>query len=172
MIKLKKTKIEGCYEVAREYFEDERGSFGRLFSDEYIDLEIKHINHSKTNIKGAIRGLHYQLEPYSEIKLVTCLRGSIFDVCVDMRKDSSTYGQHHSIILDSPLKSLIIPKGCAHGLQSLTNVSEIVYASSAYWNKDNERGVNPLDPSLSIKWPIDNVTLSDKDRANYDFKDH
>jgi len=127
---------------------------------------IRQINISCTAKKGTIRGLHLQTPPHSEAKIVRCLRGHVWDVAVDLRRGSPTFGQWYAEEL-SPKKSnaLLIPEGCAHGFQVLEDDSELLYVHSGSWFADAESGVLFDDPELSIPWPLPPVGISERDLA-------
>jgi dTDP-4-dehydrorhamnose 3,5-epimerase len=158
-MKIIKLDIKGAYLIEREEFKDDRGSFSVQFSkkelSEYgIDFEVKQCNLSKNYKAGVLRGLHYQKEPYSEIKLISCLRGSIIDVIVDFRKESPTYLQYQSFELsEENNKSLYIPPMCAHGFQTLRDNTIVSYQVSQYFMPDYYAGLRWNDPKLNIKWP-------------------
>lgn len=149
-------------------FRDNRGSFERLFCPETLqgwkNRPIKQINKSTTKSSGTIRGLHFQHAPYAEAKLITCLRGEVFDVAVDVRYGSPTFGKTFAVLLsESNNKSVIIPEGFAHGFQSLTDNVELVYIHSEFYNRSFEGGVNCFDKDLGIKWPLKCKAISEKD---------
>ena len=156
-IKLKKNK-------------DNRGFFLKLFckeslSSRFNNLDIKQINYSFNKKRGTIRGLHYQRSPYSEQKILYCLKGKIFDVLVDVRKSSKNYLKYKKFILDEKKDEfLIIPKGFAHGFQTLTNNCVILYFHSGLYKKNYESGINPMDDIIKIKWPIKKIIISKKDK--------
>lgn len=164
-----KTKIEGVYVLDLEPRSDARGYFARVFAKEElkknnINFDIVHINRSLTAEKGTIRGLHYQMSPKREDKIVQCLNGSIFDVALDLRKDSKTFGQWVGEELTSKNnKMLLVPKGCAHGFQTLTKNCLVEYFVSEYYSPEHERGLRFNDPYFKINWPIKNAHLSEKD---------
>lgn len=166
-----KTKLNNVYIIELDPRKDKRGYFIRLFAKEElkklgISFNIVHINESKTLKKGTIRGLHLQKKPKQEDKIIRCLKGKIFDVAVDLRKNSPTYGQWISQILtEDNNKLFLVPKGFAHGFQALTNNCIIQYFVTQYYSPASERGVRWDDPLLSISWPIDNPILSDKDNS-------
>jgi dTDP-4-dehydrorhamnose 3,5-epimerase len=115
---------------------------------------------------GAIRGLHYQAAPYSEAKLVRCLRGRVWDVAVDLRPNSPTYGQWHGVELSpEQANALLVPEGCAHGFQVVQEQSELLYLHSGTWVPEAETGVRWDDPRLKISWPLPVADLSDRDQA-------
>tara|TARA_A100001011_G_C14297263_1_gene839035 strand:+ start:2251 stop:2778 length:528 start_codon:yes stop_codon:yes gene_type:complete len=168
-VKLIKTKIKDCYLIKLNKFNDERGYFTRafckkIFKDNSIKNNIFQINFSHSKKKGTIRGLHFQKEPFQEMKIIYCLKGSIYDVIVDLRKNSKSYKRYLGFRISSKNRvGIIVPKGCAHGFQSLESDSEIIYFSTQFYNKLKESGVNFLDPSINIKWPLKPTNLSNKD---------
>jgi len=165
-----KTKIEGLYVIEPESKTDERGNFARVFcknelAREGLAFDIVQINQSFTNKKGTIRGMHFQKEPKAEAKIVQCLKGKIYDVAVDLRKDSKTYGQWVAEELNEKNKRMFfIPKGFAHGFQTLSNNCEVQYLMSEFYSQENASGVRFDDPFLKINWPIKNPILSEKDK--------
>ena len=170
-VKLVNTPLDGLYELQIPVFEDHRGMFFNLFKRElspfneiWADLPIAQINLSRTNSVGTVRGLHCQLPPYQECKLVRCLSGCIWDVAVDLRVDSKSYGCWHSIKLSSSLgNAVFIPKGFAHGFQSLEPNSEVLYLHSGSWVSYADHGVRFDDPKLNIDWPLLPINLSKRD---------
>lgn len=169
-MKIKTTPIDGVFVVETTHFKDQRGSFARLFCNDELSTiignrQIKQINHSHTSLAGTVRGMHLQKAPHAEMKLVRCINGKIWDVAVDLRKDSHTYKQWFGIEL-SPENGfmLIIPEGCAHGFQALKNNSEMLYLHTEIYHPDSERGVNYTDPHIGIKWPLTISELSPKDK--------
>jgi dTDP-4-dehydrorhamnose 3,5-epimerase len=161
--------LPGLLLLQNKIISDHRGYFERLFCEEelrpYIgQRHIAQINHSFTSEIGTVRGLHFQLPPYSEIKIVSCIRGSIFDVVIDLRKNSEHYLKWYGIRLDADLhRTLIIPEGFAHGFQSLSVDAEVVYSSTAAYDPMHESGLNPLDALFAIKWPVPVTNLSQQD---------
>jgi len=158
--------FDGIYAKSGEIFLDERGYFYEKYNHQF--LIDKNINFVQENIskskKGTIRGLHWQTKPNSQDKLVTCITGQIYDVAVDLRKSSKTFGQYCSIVLNEfENTSLWIPKGFAHGFQALTDNCIISYSVSGNFSKDGSQTINPLCPTIKIAWPIKNFILSDND---------
>src|SRR5260370_2017763 len=166
------TSIKGVVAVERHPRGDHRGFLTRLFSmDEFVpigwDCGIAQINHTYTSTNGTIRGLHFQRPPKSEKKLVICLRGTICDVAVDLRSGSPTFLQHHMEILSAENhKALLIPEGCAHGFQALTDDVELVYLHSENYSAPHDGGVSPFDAMLSIICPEPVGAISDRDRLH------
>lgn len=164
------TKIQDLYIIKLEAKEDKRGYFMRTFCKEEfsknnIQCTIVQINQSLTKEKGTIRGMHFQKEPKSEDKIIQCLKGAVYDVSVDLRKDSLTYGQWIAEELtEKNKKTIFIPKGFAHGFQALTNNCLLQYFMSEYYSPEYSAGFRWNDPTINIKWPIKNPKLSEKDK--------
>lgn len=166
---IKERKIKGVFEVQLEPHEDRRGFFIRVYDDKIFKEHMIHRNwvqenHSLSVEKGVIRGMHFQFPPHMETKLVRVIRGQIYDVFVDLRKDSSTFGQWGSVKLSADNKKMIyIPRGFAHGFCTLTKNCEVIYKVDNYYTPDKEGGIRWNDPDLGIDWPINNPILSEKD---------
>ncbi|MEM8811170.1 MAG: dTDP-4-dehydrorhamnose 3,5-epimerase family protein [Pseudomonadota bacterium] len=165
------TGLGSVFVLRRKVFRDSRGFFERLYAmDELtalcgIDTPIRHINHSVTKGRGTTRGLHYQVEPDAETKIVTCISGSVLDVAVDMRPDSGTYLQHHAVRLSGESEtSFVIPTGFAHGFQCLSDRAELLYFHTAAYAPASERRAHVTDPAIGIDWPMPPSGLSDRDR--------
>lgn len=156
--------------VQRKALEDDRGFLSRFYCvDEFreagVNKPVAQINHTLTRRKGTIRGLHFQRPPYAEVKLVSCLRGEVFDVAVDLRHGSSTFLQWYGVILSAINRiSILIPEGFAHGFQTLTNDCELIYLHTAKYHPESEGAMNVSDPKLDIHWPLAISELSDRDR--------
>jgi len=169
-MKFHNTKLTGLYLIELEPFQDERGEFYRvLCKNELKEIghkkEIVQINFSKTIRKGVIRGMHFQYPPRSEIKIVKCLKGSIFDIAIDLRKKSPTFLQWHGELLSSKnLKMMYIPEGFAHGFQALEDNVEVIYFVSEFYSPEFEGGVKFNDPKINIKWPLKITLISKKDK--------
>lgn len=163
------TALEGVFIVDLERQVDERGFFARSFcSKEFkahgLLLDVVQTNVAYSRRKGTLRGLHYQVPPSSEVKLMRCIKGVIYDVIVDMRVDSSTYLQHVGVELSSENhRALYVPPLCAHGYQTLSDVAEVTYLVSEYYNPACERGLRYDDPALDIHWPLPVSLVSEKD---------
>ncbi|MEV5029141.1 dTDP-4-dehydrorhamnose 3,5-epimerase [Paenibacillus sp. LPE1-1-1.1] len=164
------TKLDGVFIIEPTVFGDHRGWFMETFSNENLkssgfNLDFVQDNHSFSATKGTLRGLHYQLNPKAQSKLVRCTRGSIFDVAVDIRQGSPTYGQWYGVELGADnKKQLLVPKGFAHGFMTLTEDVEVQYKVDELYAPECDRGIAWNDPSIGIKWPIDiSPILSDKD---------
>jgi len=164
--------ISGLKLITRNGLADTRGIFARLYCEEEFEsfdcnFKISQINHALTKKKGAVRGLHYQISPAAEIKLVSCIKGQVWDVAIDIRFGSSTFLQWHSEILSEKNgKALLIPEGFAHGYQAMTDDVELIYLHSEKYSPHLEKGLNINDPALSIKWPLSIGDISEKDAKN------
>ena len=173
-IKICKTRFKDLFVIKRSFYEDKRGIFSRLFSSELknyfgLDTSNTQINFSLTKTIGTIRGMHFQNKPFAEKKIVTCISGKVFDVVIDLRKDSKTFLQYYSKNLSScNLESIIIPKGFAHGFQVLEKNSMLIYFHSMPHKLDYEEGIHPMDSKINIEWPISKYKLSKKDK-NFKF---
>lgn len=169
-MKFIETKIKDLYIIEPELKQDERGYFARVFCKEELerigfDFSIAQINRSLNKKSGMIRGMHFQKYPKSEDKIVQCIKGAIYDVAVDLREDSPTYGGWVSVELSEENKRMfLIPKGFAHGFQSLKDNSEILYFLSEFYSPDYQGGVRFDDPFLNIEWPIKNSFLLERDK--------
>lgn len=167
-----RTPIAGLMLVQRQRLEDSRGFFSRFYcAEEFkalgVDQPIAQINHTLTRSKGAVRGMHFQSSPHTESKVVNCLHGEVFDVAVDLRKNSPTFLQWHGAVLSAEnQRSLLIPKGFAHGFQALTDDCELIYLHTAEYQPAAEGAVHANDPRLAIAWPLDITEMSDRDRAH------
>jgi dTDP-4-dehydrorhamnose 3,5-epimerase len=166
------TPLEGLKIVQRRATEDSRGFLSRAFcANEFaghgFNKSVSQINQTLTYKKASVRGLHYQLMPYTEIKLVSCVKGEIFDVAVDIRKGSPTFLNWHSEVLsEKNQKSMLIPEGFAHGFQSLTDNCELIYLHSSPYKKDSEAALNINDPKLAITFPLSITDISKRDRSH------
>jgi len=166
---------QGLIIVTPYVFNDERGFFMETFrNDEFEKVGMKQEfiqdNHSKS-IKGVIRGLHFQAEPHEQSKLVRCICGEIFDVAVDLRKKSPTFGEWYGLNLSEENKKMLyVPKGFAHGYSTLSEVAEVLYKVDELYSREDERGIKFDDPKLAIEWQVSTPIVSSKDRAlpNFD----
>ena len=167
------TPIAGVLELVGHPFADHRGSFlnafraqEAAFAGAWGERPIAQVNLSFTEAVGTVRGLHLQAPPYSEAKLVRCLRGRVWDVAVDLRPGLATYGQWHAVALTpDAANALLIPEGCAHGFQVLEPGSELLYLHSGAWVPEAETGVRFDDPQLAIPWLLPPIGLSERDLA-------
>lgn len=171
-MELRSTPIAGVVQAETKSVSDTRGRFARLFCAEELSAvqqgrAIVQINLSVTHRVGAIRGLHFQYPPHAEAKWVRCLQGRIFDVVVDLRRDSPTFLSWYGCQLDgSQQNALFIPEGCAHGFQVLIPDSEVLYLHTAYYTPSAEGGVRYNDPRVGIAWPLLVSDVSDRDRRH------
>lgn len=169
-MKFSQTRIPGLLLIEPTLNEDNRGIFARTFCEETFhshELQAKFAQCSTSGNKkrGTLRGLHFQIKPHEEVKVVRCTRGKIFDVIVDARPDSSTYLKWESFELSADnRKSLYIPTGCAHGFQTLEDNSEVFYMISSEFHSDSARGLRWNDRKLDIKWPLSEITISERDQ--------
>ena len=168
-MKLSKTKLEGVFVIKIEKLEDERGFFGRTWDKEFfesngLNADLVQCNISFNKKKGTTRGLHYQIPPYEEAKLVRCTRGKVFEVIVDLRKNSKTFLQWDSVELDSEsYLMLFVPEGFALGLQTLEDNSEVCYQMSQFYKPECSKGIRWDDETLKISWPLKPSVISKKD---------
>jgi dTDP-4-dehydrorhamnose 3,5-epimerase len=163
------TPISGLTVIQRKPIEDDRGFLCRLYcSEEFREAGLRkpiaQINHTFTRKKGAVRGLHLQYPPHAEAKIVSCLKGEIYDVAVDIRRGSPTFLCWYAEILSADnYKSLLIPEGFAHGFQTLTEECELIYLHTASYAPGAEGGLNVRDPHFTIAWPLNIAELSNRD---------
>jgi dTDP-4-dehydrorhamnose 3,5-epimerase len=164
--------LQGLKLIIRQGIGDERGFLFRIFCAEELAQAgwmkpIAQINHTYTQKKGTVRGMHFQHPPHSEMKLVTCLRGAIFDVAIDLRQGSPTFLSWHAERISAErAQALLIPEGFAHGFQALSDDVELLYCHSAPYASASDDGLNPLDPMLAIAWPEAITELSTRDRSH------
>lgn len=169
---LRQTPIHGVFELLSQAFVDSRGAFlnafrghEEAFISSWADRGIAQVNLSRSEAVGTIRGLHLQAPPHSEAKLVRCIKGRVWDVAVDLRGDSSTYGQWHAVELTPErANALLVPEACAHGFQVLDPGSELLYLHSGAWVREAETGVRWDDLRLAVAWPLPPTELSERDR--------
>ncbi len=176
-MKIIKTEIPGLVVIEPRVFEDDRGYFFETFHrDKYIEAGIEkpfiQDNESKS-VRGVVRGLHYQLGDYSQAKLVRVVQGKVYDVVVDLRKGSPSFGEWFGIELsDSNKKQLFVPRGFAHGFSVLSETAIFTYKCDNLYNKDSERSINPFDEKLNIDWNLDDseqiVSEKDKQAPTFD----
>jgi dTDP-4-dehydrorhamnose 3,5-epimerase len=171
-MKIIETQIAGLKVIKSDFFQDSRGLFSRFFCAKELELilndrKIVQINSSITNNVGAIRGMHYQNNPCSEMKIIRCLKGRIYDVAVDLRKDSPTFLKWQGIEL-TPESNLAyaIPEGFAHGFQVLEEGSHLLYLHTAFYSPELEGAVRFDDPKINISWPLNPTGLSEKDKSH------
>lgn len=166
------TPLEGLCVISRKTLSDDRGFLSRLFCEDDLAAfgwqgRIAQLNETGTLHKGTVRGMHFQRSPHAEIKLVTCTRGRILDIAVDIRAHSPTFLQHFAVELsEDNACSLLIPRGFAHGFQALIDDVRMIYAHSQPYAASFEGGLNPQDPALGIDWPLPVVNLSPRDAGH------
>ena len=172
------TAIEGVVIIEPKVFKDSRGYFFESFSQREFDEKVRHINFVQDNesmsVYGVIRGLHFQRPPYSQSKLVRCVKGRVLDVAVDIRKGSPTYGQHIAVELSEENKlQIFIPRGLAHGYAVLSETAVFQYKCDNFYSPASDAGISIKDESLGIQWPIpiEEAILSDKDLKHPTFKE-
>ena len=167
----RETSLPGAWLLEPERFEDERGFFVRTYSrDEFakrgLDPTIAQCSVSYNHLRGTLRGLHFQTAPHEEVKLVRVTRGAVWDVIVDLRTDSPTFKQHFSIVLSAERgNQLYIPKGMAHGFQTLEDATEVFYQISEPYAAEAARGYRWDDPAFAIPWPEPVTVISERDRG-------
>lgn len=164
------TKLKGVFLIHLEKLEDERGFFARVwdkkrFEEVGLNTRIVQCNISFNKEKGTIRGMHFQVKPFEETKIVRCVRGSTYDVIIDLRVESPTFKQWYSVELSSDnYKMLYVPKGFAHGFQTLEDNTEVFYQMSEFYNPTASKGVRWNDPTFGVKWPLEVKVISNKDK--------
>ena len=177
-MKIEKTFIKDLVVITPRVFEDSRGYFFEAynqakFHENGIEYQFIQDNQSFSK-RGVIRGLHLQINPFAQAKLVRVLEGEILDVAVDLRKDSPTYGQHFSVLLSAEnKKQLMVPHGFAHGFSVLSETASVMYKVDQLYHKESERGIRFDDPTLAIDWQLsaDEIIVSDKDLILPSFND-
>ena len=164
------TKIKGVYVIIPNPFKDHRGMFARVFcKNEFQEIghskEIVNINHSATKMKASIRGMHFQYPPKAEVKIIKCIKGSIFDVAIDLRKNSETFlNYYHEVLSADNMKMLYVPEGFAHGFQSLEDDIEMIYYTTEFYSPEHEGGIRYNDPKVNVEWPLEVTDISEKDK--------
>lgn len=171
----KPTELPGAYVIEPGRLEDIRGYFARTFCEkdfaaQGLETHVAQCSVSFNHKKGTLRGMHYQVAPLKEVKLVRCNRGAIFDVIIDLRRDSPAFKKHVAVQLDERNgKMLYIPVGFAHGFQTLEDDTEVFYQMSQIYSAEHARGVRWNDPAFGIQWPQDERTILERDRNYPDF---
>ena len=174
-MKFTETPLKGAYAIELEKRGDDRGFFARFFCErEYQQHGLNHrfvqINNSLSKFKGTLRGMHYQLAPKAEDKIIRCLRGALFDAIIDLRPDSPTFLKHFAIELTAENRVMLyVPKGFAHGFMTLEPDTEAFYLVTEFYAPDRERGLRYNDPKFGIRWPLEPAVISDKDKNQPDF---
>ncbi len=167
------TSLAGSYVIDLEPRSDERGWFARYYCKEEFQKightkEWVQMNHSVTNKKGSIRGMHFQVHPYKEIKMLRCIAGSVYDVIIDLRKDSDTFLQWAGVELSATNKKMLyIPEGFAHGFQCLEDNCELIYHHSEFYQPGAEAGIRYNDPLINIEWPLPLTIISPRDEEHH-----
>jgi len=168
------TGLKGAYIIELEPFTDDRGLFARTFCKrEFAEIghskEFVQFNHSHNHLRGTLRGMHFQLPPNAEIKLIRCIRGSVYDVIVDLREASPTFLKYIGVELSARnMQMIYVPEGFAHGFQTLEDQTELLYHHTAFYAPGQEGGISYKDPLLGIRWPLPPSSMSEKDQ-NYPF---
>jgi dTDP-4-dehydrorhamnose 3,5-epimerase len=169
------TRLSGAYIIELERVNDERGFFARAFCRQQfeqhgLNSSVAQCNISYNRKKGTLRGMHYQVAPYGEAKLVTCVAGSIYDVIIDLRAESATNRQWFAVELSASERSMLyIPEGFAHGFQTLEDNTEVFYQMSTFYEPGSARGIRWNDPGFAIPWPKVPRIISDRDKSYPDF---
>ena len=170
------TKVAGAFLIEPEPVADERGFFARAWDRAELearglDASLAQCSISFSHRRGTLRGLHYQAAPHQEVKLIRCTQGAIWDVALDLRPDSPTYGAWFGTELSAANRAMLyIPRGCAHGQLTLTDSTEVFYQISAPYAPEAARGVRFDDPAFGIEWPIEVEVINDRDRNYPDFR--
>lgn len=165
------TRLEGAYTIDLDKREDHRGFFARAWCakefEEYgLPPRMVQANLSYNKIKGTVRGMHYQLAPFGEAKVIRCTRGRLYDVIIDLRPGSPTYGEWFGVELSAETRTMLyVPERFAHGFQTLEDDTEALYLVSQFYTPGAERGIRYDDPAFRIAWPMDVQAISDKDRG-------
>ena len=169
------TPISGAYLIEPEKHGDGRGFFARVFcTNEFrqhgLSTNFVQVNNSLSASQGTLRGMHYQLAPKAETKLVRCIRGALYDVILDLRQDSPTFGKSFGVELTAENRRMLyVPKGFAHGILTLVDDTEAFYFTDEFYAPEMERGIRWDEPMFAIDWPIEPLVISDKDRGHADF---
>ncbi len=172
------TKLKGSYIIELSPFSDSRGWFARTWCSKEFqqighDKEWVQLNHSATFKKGTLRGMHYQIKPFNEIKMVRCIAGKVYDVIVDLREGSATFLQWFGVELSAGNKKMLyIPEGFAHGFQTLEDNSELIYHHSEFYNSAAEAGIKYDEPLIKIKWPLPVTEISERDKNHSYLDEH
>ena len=171
-MKVTKTKLEGVVIIEPDVFGDHRGFFMESWSQKKMEeaglfYNFVQDNHSMSSVKGTLRGIHFQKGDKAQAKLVRCVKGSVLDVAVDLRHESSTYKQWVAVELSAEnFKQLLIPRGFGHGFVTLTDEVEFLYKADNYYAPEADGGIRWNDPEIGVEWGVENPILSTKDRAN------
>jgi dTDP-4-dehydrorhamnose 3,5-epimerase len=177
-VRFLETRLKDVFEIHIEPNVDERGFFARTwcreeFSRYGLDANLAQCSISFNQARGTLRGMHFQADPHPEAKLVRCTRGAVYDVVLDLRRDSPTHKQWIGVMLTSASRNTIyVPQGCAHGFLTIENESEVLYQISEVYYPELARGVRWNDPAFQIDWPGDVEVISDRDRTYADFEEY
>lgn len=174
-MKFIETPLKGAYIIELEKRGDDRGFFARYyceneFQQHGLNPKIVQINNSLSSQRGTLRGIHYQLAPKAEDKTFRCVRGSLFNVIIDLRPASATFLKHFAVELTAENRLMAhVPQGCANSFMTLADDTEIIYFTSEFYSPQHERGIRYNDPKLAIPWPMEPTVISDKDLKHPDF---
>ena len=175
-MKFTETELAGVCLIELELLQDERGSFARSFCQKElaeidVDFNITQANISYSSRAGTIRGMHFQEHPFAESKIVRCTSGAIFDVAIDLRSTSETYCNWYGVEINAENRlALLVPPGCAHGFQTLSDSAEVHYLMSESYKAEAAAGVRFNDPVFGIQWPLPVASISDRDRLWPDYR--
>jgi dTDP-4-dehydrorhamnose 3,5-epimerase len=164
------TAIDGVVEVGIEWHDDERGRFGRTFctlefAEQGLSSKLSQCSVSSNIRRGTVRGFHFQTRPHEEAKLVQCVAGRLFDVALDVRPGSATFGKYHAVELSAESgRMLFIPGGCAHAFQTLEDATSLIYYISSPYHPESGSGVAWDDPAIGVPWPVSDAIVSERDR--------
>lgn len=176
-MKITKTKLEGVVIIEPDVFGDNRGFFmeswnKKKMAEAGLDYDFVQDNHSKSTVKGTLRGIHFQKGDKAQAKLVRCVKGAVLDVAVDLRRNSSTFKQWVCVELsEENKKQLLIPRGFGHGFVTLTDDVEFLYKADNYYAPEADAGIRWNDPDIGVEWGVENPILSEKDKRNPFLKD-
>lgn len=176
-MKITKTKLDGVIIIEPDVFGDNRGFFMESWNKKKIEeagfyYDFVQDNHSKSTVKGTLRGIHFQKGDKAQAKLVRCVKGAVLDVAVDLRKNSPTFKQWVGVELSAEnKKQLLIPRGFGHGFVTLTDDVEFLYKADNYYEPEADAGIRWNDPDIGVEWGVENPILSEKDKKNLFFKD-
>ena len=171
-MKFYETELKGAYIIELEKFEDERGFFTRVWDkkimqDQGLKSDLVQMSFSFSKKKGTLRGMHFQKEPFQEVKIVKCIQGKIFDVVIDLRVESRTYKKWFGVELSADKQKMIyVPEGFAHGFQTLEENTHVLYQMSNWFSPEHEKGIRWDDKDFNIKWPITDLIISKKDLSH------
>jgi len=174
-MKFIETPLKGAYIIELEKRGDDRGFFARYYCENEfrqhgLNPKIVQINNSLSSQRGTLRGIHYQLAPKAEDKTFRCVRGTLFNVIIDLRPESATFLKHFAVELTAENRLMAhVPQGCANSFMTLTDDTEIIYFTSEFYSPQHERGIRYNDPKLAIQWPMEPTIISDKDLKHPDF---